>query len=213
MKSPIKILIILITVLVLAAIIYFAFFYPYAKLPKPVYINTKNQPTIGNPKAKIHFVIFEDLKCHNCMRYNVELLPAIEKKYIQTGKITYTVINVAFINGSMPAANAARCVYAQNKKLFFPYVKNIYDNQPPESENWATIPNLVNLAKDIPGINKKKLSQCIYKSPYTQFIKNNLKIGSKLMGGVVATPTLYINGYIVKPLTMSRIQQILKSVK
>ncbi len=182
-----------------------------SKLPKKILIDTNNQPTIGNQQAKIHMVVFEDLKCYNCMRYNAEIYPSIEKNYIKTGKASYTVINLAFIPGSMTAANAARCVYKQDKKLFFTYLKNIYDNQPPETENWATIPNLMNFAKNIPGLNKEKLSVCIEKSPYTYLINNNLKIAIKAMNGAAATPTLYINGYIVKPLTLNQIHQIIKA--
>lgn len=212
MKPGIKSLMTVIIIIAVIAILAFTFYRPSAKLPKQVSIDTTNQPTMGNPKAKIHIVVFEDLKCHNCMRFNVELLPSIKTKYIDTGKAKYTVINVAFIKGSMPAANAARCIYAQNKKLFFSYVKNIYNNQLPESQNWTTIPSLVGFANSIKGVNKKKLSQCIYRSPYTNFINSNLKQGMKLMNGVVATPTIYINGYIVKPLTLQRIDNIIKVV-
>ena len=213
MKPSIKSLMIIVIIITIAVIGAIFFFHSNPRLPKPISINTKNQPTTGNSNAKIHIIAFEDLKCHNCMRYNVEVYPKVDKKYIKTGKATYTVINVAFIEGSMPAANAARCVYAQNKKLFFPYVKAIYNNQPPEGKNWTTISNLVKFAKNIPGINKQTLSRCIYKSPYTNFINNNLKIGMKAMNGVVATPTLYVNGYIVKPLTISRIDEIVKAIK
>jgi len=208
-KSLMTVIIILAVIIVIALF----FFRPDAKLPKQVQINTKDQPTMGNPNAKIHIVAFEDLKCHNCMRYNVQIFPKIYKKYIKSDKAKYTVINVAFIPGSMPAANAARCLYKQNKKFFFPYVKYIYNHQPAEAKNWATIPNLVSYASHIPGVNKKQLSECIYKSPYTHLINNNLKIGMGVMKGVVQTPTIYINGYVVKPLTMDRIDRIIKAVK
>lgn len=211
-KVNVKSLMALIIIVVAVVIAAMFFFGSGAKLPTQVQINTKDQPTLGSPKAKIHIVAFEDLKCHNCMRYNLQILPTLKKKYIETGKAKYTVINVAFIPGSMPAANAARCLYKQNKKFFTPFVKNVYNQQPGEMVNWATIPNLVNLANNIPGVNKKKLSRCIYKSPYTHFINNNLKIAMGVMNGVVATPTIYVNGYIVKPLTMDRLDEVIKAV-
>jgi len=211
-KLNIKSLMIIVIVLVVLGAIAIFFFKPHSRLPKQVQIDTKDQPTMGNPKAKIHIVAFEDLKCHNCMRYNVEIFPKIKKKYIDTGKAKYTVMNVAFIPGSMPAANAARCLYQQNKKFFFPYVKYIYNHQPSESANWATIPNLVSYASHIPGVNKQKLSECIYRSPYTQRINKNLKIGMGIMKGVVSTPSVYINGYAVKPLTMRRFDEVMADV-
>ncbi len=212
-KLNVKSLMIAIIILVVVVVAAMFFIKPAMKLPKQVQINTKNQPTMGNPKAKIHIVVFEDLKCHNCMRYNIQIFPKLKEKYIDTGKAKYTLINVAFIPGSMPAANAARCLYKQNKKFFFPFVKYIYHHQPSESVNWATIPNLVSYASKIRGVNKKELSRCIYKSPYTHFINNNLKIGMGIMGGTVSTPTIYVNGYIVNPLNMDQMDAIIKAAK
>lgn len=177
-------------------------------LPKPVVIDTNHQPTLGSATAKVHIVAFEDLKCSNCARFNNTLYPKIKKKYIDTGLAKYTMINLAFIPGSLPAANAARCVYMQNNQLFFPYVEYIYHHQPPENQNWATIPTLLDIANRIKGINVDKLGECLVASPYDDLISNNLKQASKLMNGEVATPTVYINGILVSPLTMTQFKHV-----
>jgi len=210
-KLNIKVLMlgIIIIVLILIGLLFFSS--NKVTLPKQVQINTKNQPTLGNPKAKVHVVVFEDLKCYSCMRYNVEVFPSLKKNYIDTGKAKYTVINLAFIPGSMPAANAARCLYKQNKKFFFPFVDAIYHHQPPENQDWATLPHLMKLASTIPGVDKQKLSQCIYQSPYVDFMNQNLKLGKDTMKGVVSTPTLYVNGYLVKPLTLDQLNKIMEA--
>lgn len=183
------------------------------ELPKPVVIDTQNQPTMGNPKATIHFVAFEDLKCSNCARFNKELMPYIQKHWIKTGKATYTMINLAFISGSLPAANAAHCVYRQNSSLFFEFTHYIFLNQPPEDENWATVPNLLTIASKIKGIDTNQLAECMVQSPYDAFIQNNLKQAMTLMHGTVETPTIYINGIIVRPLTKSEIERVIKAVQ
>ncbi len=212
-KSAIKTIvwIIVLAVIVIAGAAYF--FRPTPQLPKPVQIDTQNQPTLGNSNAKVHIVAFEDLKCHNCARFNTLLLPKIKKKYIETGIAKYTVINLAFIDGSMPAANAARCLYAQNPKLFFPYVKKIYFNQPPETQNWATIPNLIKFSAGIKGVNQAAFMKCLLNSPYVGVINHNLMIAEKAMGDTIATPTIYINGVIVRPLTMKHFEAIMQAVR
>src|SRR3990167_9811540 len=163
----------------LAALASISFFYvkPWylrKHLPMPVTLAVNGQPTLGNPKAKIHLVVFEDLKCANCARFNNEVMPYLKKQYIDTGIAKYTLINLAFIPGSLPAANAAHCVYQQSNTLFFDYVDYIYHHQPPENKNWATIPALLNYANAIKGIDGDKLAQCLVNSPYDQFIQNNL---------------------------------------
>lgn len=181
-------------------------------LPKPVLINTNDQPTMGNADAKIHIVAFEDLKCVNCAHFSNNLFPIIKQKYIDTGKAKYTMMNVAFIDGSLPAANAARCLYAQNKDLFFPFVKFIYAHQPPENQDWATIPKLLDFAGNIPGVDMNAFADCLVKSPYNTLITNNLNEASKVMNNMVATPTVYVNGVIVKPLTKEQLEKVINAV-
>ena len=216
-NSAIKITMISIIAIIVIAVIAIFFIRPMyieKELPKPVVINTTGQPTIGNPNAKIHLVAFEDLKCSNCARFNVELMPYIKKDLIEKNVATYTLINLAFIEGSMPAANAAHCVYQQSAKLFFEYTDYIFHHQPPETENWATVPNLLNYANDVKGINTTQLSQCLVQSPYDQFMHHNLLQAIKIMpNGIVQTPTLYINGVIVQPLTRKQIERVIEAVK
>lgn len=215
-NTTVKKAMIAIIALIIIGFIAFFFLKPMLtekELPKPVVIDTQSQPTMGNPKATIHFVAFEDLKCSNCARFNKELMPYIQKHWISTGKATYTMINLAFINGSMPAANAAHCIYTQNSQLFFEFTHHIFLNQPPEDENWATVPNLLSMASQIKGINVNQLAECMIQSPYDAFIQNNLKQAMTLMHGTVETPTIYINGVIVKPLTQSQIERVIKAVQ
>ena len=105
--------------LVLLSVVAFLFLPQAQAKPAPaMQIDTTDQPTRGNPNAKVHIVVFEDLKCIACKNFNNTILPQIKKQYIDTGIAKYTVINLAFIPGSMPAANAARCIYTQNPDGF-----------------------------------------------------------------------------------------------
>jgi protein-disulfide isomerase len=176
-------------------------------------IDTTHQPTEGNPAAKVHIVAFEDLKCIACKNFNNTVLPSIRKEYVEPGVAQYTVINLAFIPGSMPAANAARCLYTQNPAWFFTFVDNIYRNQPPENEDWATIPKLMAFAAVIPDVDKDKLSRCIYESPYNDFIQNNFKQASRLQGESVSTPAIYVNGRFIDPPTLKNLEQAINAAK
>lgn len=184
------------------------------QLPR-VTINRQGQPQLGNPKARIHIVAFEDLKCTNCKIFNMTLFPEIKKKYIDTGKANYTFINLAFIPGSLPAANAARCLYAQNKNYFFPFIDYVFQHQPDESENWATIATLIQFARAaVPKADLKQLSTCMIEARYNPVIQENLKIATHAMSDKVATPALYINGQKIETLTLRDIEiQIARAPK
>lgn len=187
---------------------------PSVHLPKPIVIDTKGQPTLGNPNAKIHIVVFEDLKCPNCRDFSVQLFPKIKKEYIDTGKAKYTFITLAFIPGSVPAGNAALCLYAENPAYFFPYIEHIFQNQPSESQDWATITNLVDFAKQsVPKADFKKLSNCIATNRYTVQLYHNLQIAAQAMHNQVGTPTVYVNGRIVQPLTEAQLKLMLNQTQ
>lgn len=205
----------MIVIIVLVLLIVGAVFFlsrKTAPIPKAVKIDTTNQPTMGNANAKVRVVAFEDLKCSNCRRYDTELFPKIKKQFIDTNKVKYTAVLLAFIPGSIPAANAALCVKAQSEPLFFDYITYIYHHQPAENRNWATIPNLLDYASKVKGIDKKKLSECLYMSPYNEQLKKNITMAAKIMGNTVATPSVYINGVLVRPLTMKRFKQVYNAV-
>lgn len=207
--------IIIAVVVVIVVVAVFAVYHhkSHPPLPQAKSINTENQPMMGDPKASIHIVVFEDLKCANCARYSNEIFPQIKSKYIDSGTANYSMINLAFLPNSMPAANAARCAYAQNPKLFFAYVEKVYANQPPENVDWATIPQLSNFAAGIPDINLNAFTDCLVKSPYNQFIQDNLKIAASVMGEQIATPSLYINGILIRPMTMEKIDQTIRELE
>ncbi|MBW5802432.1 DsbA family protein [Coxiella endosymbiont of Ornithodoros amblus] len=182
-------------------------------LTKAITINTKGQPTLGNPAAPVHIVAFEDLKCPNCARFNVEVLPGIKKKYINTGIAKYTLITLAFLPGSPPAGNAALCLYKQSKNYFFPFVSYFYQHQPDEIQNLATTPRLLQFARNsVRQANMKQLSNCIVSSHYSDALQKNLKIAKKTMNPVAA-PAVYVNGVNVEPLTQKRLEVLIKEVR
>jgi protein-disulfide isomerase len=180
-----------------------------ATIPTPVVIDTKAQATMGNAKAPIHIVAFEDLKCINCKRFETGLFQQIKQKYIDTGKAKYTLILLDFIPGSPPAANAAYCLHSQNPKFFFQFVDYIFEHQPPEEQDWATIPTLMEFASHIPGVNQQQFSECLIQNPNTLRLRNNMIQAAKLMSGQIITPSVYINGIRVDPLSLEQVERII----
>lgn len=180
-------------------------------LPPAKQINIAGQPTIG--QGKITFVAFEDMKCSNCKRYDEEIYPYIKSHFIETEKAQYVLIPLAFIQNSIPAGNAALCVYHQKPELFFSFVDYLYQHQPNEALDWATPETLTEFAEHIPGIDIPTLATCIQNNTYYTQLQQNLGLAGKVMGDTVQTPTLYINGYLVNPMTIEQINKIINGVR
>lgn len=211
-------LLLCVTFAILFAFATSVFYYSKSELPPSITINTKNQPTIGYEKAKVHVVVFEEPKCSHCRDFNNNIFSKIKKEFIDTNKINYTIIPVSFMPGSMPAAIAALCVYHENPlypndPLFFKYFDYIYHNQPDEKIDWATPQALIRYAQATsPAIQLEALQSCIERETYRVQIEQNTDYGKQLMNGTIITPTVYVNGILVKELTMDEIRKLINEV-
>ena len=115
----------------------------------------------------------------------------------------------------MPAAVALLCVYNTNpshpdSQLFFTYLDYLYIHQPDEHIDWVTTEKLIQFAKDAsPNIPIDSLEQCIIKKTYQGKIEQNTAYGRRMMGGVIATPTLYVNGVEAKSISFEEISRLI----
>lgn len=181
-------------------------------------IHTSEQPTIGNAKANVHVVVFEEPKCPGCKKFSTLIFPLLKKDYIDTNKILYSLVPVSFVPDSMPAAEAWLCVYHQkkddsysNSDLVFKYVDYTYANQPEEDTNWATEETLLKFAKVAsPKINIENLKNCLNKHTYRSQIEKNTDYGMKLMNGDLATPGVYVNGIQLEEVSYENLEQRIK---
>lgn len=190
------------------------------KEPSPsteISLKTYGQPTIGDAKAPVHVVVFEEPKCPQCKNFTTRLFPKIKKEFIDTGKIRYTVIPVSFIPHSMPAAVAWLCVFNQEKNspnhaLFFAYLDYMYAHQPAEYLDWAKEETLEKFAKEAsPAIQLDLLKNCLAKETYRIQIEKNTKYGMEIMKGELSTPTVYVDGIKVEETDEGQIRQFINS--
>lgn len=163
-------------------------------------IKTAGQPVLGSPSATVDVVIFEDLKCVWCAHFSQEVFPKLKTNYIDTGKIRYTIVLLAFLPGSKPAGNAAMAVYHQDPSLFFPFVETVYAGQPPEDENWAKEDQMKQFAAKVPGIDMKQMLQAMKMGTYTKELEANYTMAQEIMKSDFGTPTIYINGARIEEL-------------
>lgn len=193
----------LLTILVLAflgAFVWGLVSYYHSTEPKVVAINTEGQPSIGNINASVKVVVFEEPKCPGCRRFNNSAFPVLHKEFIETNKIQYTVLPISFLPDSMNAAVALYCVYNQDPKqpnadIYMAFFNYIYQHQPPEILNWATVDNLMDMAKKAsPAIDVDKLKVCINNEKYRKQVAENTQYAAELSGGRLSAPAVFVNG-------------------
>jgi protein-disulfide isomerase len=78
----------------------------------PTHITTGNTPFRGSQNAPVVLIEFSDYQCPSCGQFAREVMPRIEKHYIQTGKVRYVFRDLPLEQihpHAFKAAAAARC--------------------------------------------------------------------------------------------------------
>jgi protein-disulfide isomerase len=153
-----------------------------APLPiKP--ISLAGAEVLGEKSAKVGMVIYSDFQCPYCGKFARETLPALEKQYVDTGKV-----RLAFRQFPLPihqfaekAAEAAECAGREGK--FWPFHDLLFAQQ-----DSLDVASLQDRAKRV-GLESSTFAKCL--DGETAAIVQADKSGGEPLG-VSATPTFLL---------------------
>lgn len=160
----------------------------------PAALEIPNCPIFGEKDAPIQMVLFEDLRCIGCREFNLEVLPSIQTKYIESGLARFTIVPLAFLPGSKPLGNAVLAVNQIAPDRVASYVHALSQETMEGHSEAALQQRLMNVAKAIGGIDLLEFKSCVMTDCHYDKLDKNFAIAKKIMGSDFATPTLYING-------------------
>jgi protein-disulfide isomerase len=144
---------------------------------------------LGKPDAPITIIEYASLTCPHCAHFDVEVLPKLKEKWIDSGKAKLVLRDFPLDEPALRAAMVARCAPPER---FYPLVDTFFGQQ----EQWVMARDyraaLEKLAK-LGGISNKEFAACISdKKLEDQVAQSRLTAAQQL--GVEATPTFFING-------------------
>jgi protein-disulfide isomerase len=150
---------------------------------------TPQDRVLGKPDAPITIVEYASLTCPHCAHFDQEVLPKIQKNWIDTGKAKLVLRDFPLDESALLAATVARCEPADK---FYGFVDTLFKSQ----DEWATgkdpRPALQRMAQ-LAGMNKKEFTTCIDdKAGQDKVVQSRFVAANQL--GVDATPTFFING-------------------
>ncbi|MCY9747995.1 DsbA family protein [Paenibacillus larvae] len=156
--------------------------------------NYDKQPVKGSKDAPVKIVEFTDYKCSSCKRWTENVLPQLEKEYIQKGKAAVYILDYPFLApDSKLAALAGETLYQQNHEFFEIYHKLMRENQKKDKSEWITKDFILNLVKEgIPDVDLQQFEKDLDAGTYLPQIKKDKEIGKEL--GIPGTPTVFVNG-------------------
>src|SRR5512144_1919161 len=96
--------------------------------PPPAAAPPSDDMSLGNPKAKIQVTEYASLSCPHCGHFNETVFPALKSKYIDTGKVHYTLKEMLTEPMQVAAAGfmMARCAGPQK---YFTVVDQVFRSQ------------------------------------------------------------------------------------
>jgi protein-disulfide isomerase len=146
--------------------------------------------SLGPPKAKVQVVEYASLSCPHCARFNEQVFPAFKAKYVDTGKVRYTLREMLTPPAELAAAGflMARCA---GKDKYFKVVDEVFRSQSRWPESGSVKPIFVEIAKNN-GLSEDQLDACL--ADQAALAALNKRIQKAIDAGVHATPTFFVNG-------------------
>ena len=85
--------------------------------------------SLGDPKARIHVVEYLSLSCPHCAHFNETVFPALKAKYVDKGRVYYTVRELL-----TPPENVAAAGFLMARRAgparYFTVVDQVFRSQP-----------------------------------------------------------------------------------
>lgn len=159
-----------------------------------------NGKSMGDPNAPVKIEVWEDFQCPACRQYSEAVEPQVAQTYVATGKVLYTFRHFPFLDDrsgskeSDQAANASMCAMEQGK--FWEYHDYLYANWNSENAGAFSNKRLLAFAEAL-GLDMTKFNQCFDANTYKNVIDEDLAAG--IQAGVQGTPSVFVNGQIIRP--------------
>lgn len=162
---------------------------------------TKNAPTsldddavLGSMDAQVTIIEFSDFQCTACRSHFTKIMPALKKKYIDTGKVRFVYRDFPLSTkhpDAQKAAEAAGCAKEQGK--FWEMHDKIFEGQNKLGTGTVSIPveSLKQYATEL-RLDMEAFNACFDSGQMTTEVQKDYDDG--IAAGVEYTPTFFING-------------------
>lgn len=168
----------------------FGFFALLTFISAPAWADDNGIPerVLGKADAPITVEEYVSLTCSHCATFYNDILPELEKRYVNSGKVKFILRDFPLDGTALKAAAVARCMPEDE---FYPFVKILYKNQANWAFNGQADTVLIQYAK-LGGLNQDRAKACMTDTK-TQDALIAGRTASAEKQHIEATPTFIIN--------------------
>jgi protein-disulfide isomerase len=146
----------------------------------------------GNPDAPITIIDYSSLSCPHCAHFHNDVLPDVQKEFIDNGKAKLVFRHFPLNEPSLRAAQIVNCAPPAQKQNF---IKVFFDKQGDWSFTEDFLKELKPLAA-LGGIDNAAFDACIANKAGEDRLLEVRKIAAEI-GKVQSTPSFFINGVLL----------------
>lgn len=165
--------------------------------------------SLGKPTAKIQVEEYASLSCSHCAHFNNEVFPAFKARYIDTGKVRYTLHEFLTDPANVAAIGfiTARCAGADK---YYQVVDSLFRRQAEIFETRQLRPVLLDVAKRA-GLSQEQVNACVTNPANAEALDARVAAGEAR--GVNSTPFFFVNGVKVNGVDLASLDKAIKAAK
>jgi protein-disulfide isomerase len=147
--------------------------------------------SLGNASSKIQVTEYASASCAHCARFNNTIFPAFKAKYIDTGKVHYTLKEFLTPPEEVAAAGflVARCA---GKDKYFTVLDAIYKNQAEMFQTGDFRGVLLRIAQSA-GMTEDQFNKCVQDEAALKALDARVTRAVQ-QDKITGTPTFVVNG-------------------
>ncbi len=147
-------------------------------------------PTRGAATASVVLVAYEDFQCPSCGAFARQVMPELNRRYIDTGRVRLEWHDFAWYGPESDwAANAARCAGDQGK--FWEYHDYLFDHQSGQNQGAFAKSHLKQFGRAV-GLESATFDACVDQDAHLGAVRADEERVREL--GLVGTPSFFVNG-------------------
>ncbi len=115
---------------------------------------------MGSDKAPLIMVEYASFTCPHCAHFSNAVLPELEKKYIETGKMRYILRHFPLNEPALKASMLAECVGETSHRKYYVFSKVMFDAQAKWAFDGNYMAGLETIA-NVGGLSKQQFMECV----------------------------------------------------
>jgi protein-disulfide isomerase len=144
---------------------------------------------IGAPDAKVTIIEYASMTCSHCANFSTKIFPLVKEKYIDTGKVRFTLREFPFDPLATAAFMLARC---KGNDKYYAMVELLFAQQKAWTGSDKPTEALLSVVRQA-GFTQESFEACLKNKAIYDGVNFVKERGAKVFG-VDSTPTFFING-------------------